>query len=157
MIFLPFSRNFRSSLKQGLKGYESFAERTLERTLSTQLGPYGYGRPWVALSDHVPASLGLESKGKVGGNGEGAMVHRFRGSNWVGIDRREVPHGGQERRFHEEQRWRRTEDSGEDDSGGETGGALVQKLHKKEGKLVSSSTEIEEQQREGRTAEGSPE
>ena len=76
------------------------------------------------------------------------MAHRFHGSNWVEIDRSEVHHGGQERR--------RTEDSGEDDSGGKTGRALVQKLHKKEGKLVSSSTEIEEQQREGRTAKGSP-
>ena len=76
------------------------------------------------------------------------MAHRFHGSNWVEIDRSEVPHGGQERR--------QTEDSDEDDSGGKTGGALVQKLHKKEGKLVSSSTEIEEQQREGRTAKGSP-
>ena len=61
--------------------------------------------------------LGQESKGKVGGNGEGAMAHRFHGSNWVEIDRSEVSHGGQERR--------RTEDSGEDDSGGKTGGALV--------------------------------
>ena len=80
LIFQPFSRNIRSSLKQGLKGYESFAERILERTLSTQLGPYGHGRPWVALSGHVPASLGLESKGKVGGKwrgGHGAPVPRF--------------------------------------------------------------------------------
>ena len=48
----------------------------------------------MALYGHVPASLGLESKGKVGGKGEGAMAHRFRGSIWVGIDRREVPTAG---------------------------------------------------------------